>query len=1134
MILSINGCFLSSRKQSLQILKVMKLTVILLTAALLQSYANSYSQITLSLKDVKVEQVFKEIERQAGYDFLYTKRMLDGLPKVTIQVRNATVQEVLNKCFSGHAVGFTLDEKTIVITRGAAIQPDSNTEVDVGPPPVDIQGRVVDENNQPLQGVSIVVKGTNIGIPTDVSGNFSINALNENAVLIISSIGYEQIEVSIPELNAIAQGASKNLTSGSVARSASGVFVFTLKSSVSIMEDIVVVPYGSQKKSSFTGSSVTISSTQLEGKPRASFQESLQGNVAGLQSTTGTGQPGASGNIRIRGTGSINANASPLYVVDGVPVNDMVPTVLALSSNPLAAINPNDIESVTILKDASATSIYGSRAANGVIMITTKSGKAGDTKVNVTAQHGFTEMIVRDNTRLLNTSEMAELLVEGVINSQSSSLINITTPEAAMNFLISQGLKPDINTDWLDVITQRGMLKQYDVSASGGTASTNFYASAGYYKQDAVTRGQGYERMSARLRMKNNSMKRLTLNLGFAPSFQKLSTIGNAGLGANPIRSLNRLVPWTRPYDDDGSYSSIQYNPEIVRRENVYDTRIYSLLGDFGAELKIIGNLSFETKAAIDVSYADDYRYWSPLWVDGAAVKGRAAQYGTTMMAWNVTNLLKYNSWIGNKIRFDATLGQEAYEKTRKRVSTQADGFARERLYSLSSASTPYVAWSDYAETSLTSYFLNTSFDFDSRFALNLTGRIDGSSMFGKEVRYAKFGSVGLSWNLHREPFMSNIGFINELKLRSSFGINGNLYNEWYGVDGLYTTTAVYNGTPGYLLSQIENQRLTWEKNKPFDIGIDFSILNNRVSGTFDYYKRMTSDLLLNAGISATNGLASQNRNIGSMENHGIELSLNTRNIVSEQKNGFNWNTSFNISTGKNIITSLGGVQNMISGVFNREIGGDFYQYYMKEWAGVDPATGNGLWYLDETKRTVTTVYDSAAYLNQGIARPQFFGGLTNSFEFKKFTLSFMIYYHWGGQVFDNWGTFTSSDGASGVSDYGLISRVDYDNRWRQPGDIASSPKIVYGGSQTGLSSQVSSRFLYDASYIRLRDVTLSYELPSNKVFKSGRVYFRANNLFTYVKDDRLRHDPETYVGGVINQNIPLSRQLLIGVDLSL
>lgn len=1117
-----------------QFLKVMRLTALLLTLAFLQTHAESYSQITLSLKNAPVQKVFQEIERQAGYDFLYTKRMLSGLPKITIDVKNASVAEVLNRCFAGQPVSYTVERNTVVISRkSVSASIDDRQQPDLFPP-VEVRGSIVNDKGEALEGVSVVVKGTTRGTSSNAAGQFLLSDVNDNSVLVFSFVGHDALEIPVSQLLALNSGSRISLAGGQVRKNVSGNIIVELTQQQSVMEDIVVVPYGTQQKSLFTGSSVTVGSKELEGRSRASFQESLQGNVPGLQSTIGTGQPGASGNVRIRGTGSINAAASPLYVVDGVPINAGVPTVLAFSSNPLAAINPNDIESVTVLKDAAATSIYGSRAANGVIMITTKSGKAGKTRINATVQHGYSETMLNDRNRPLSTAEMTELLIEGVINSQSSSLINITTPEDAYDFLKGQGLKPEIDTDWYDVITQKGKVKQYDVSASGGTENSSFYTSLGYYKQDAVTKGQGYERATARLRATNNSLNRLKINVGIAPSFQKLSTIANAGTGANPIRSLDRLVPWTRPYNEDGTYSSIAYNPEIVRRENVYDTRIYSLLGDLGVELKLVGNLIAESKGSIDVSYADDYRYWSPLWVDGAAVKGRAAQYGTVSTNWNITNLLKYNGTIGDKISYNATLGQEANKKTRKRVSTQAEGFARQGLYSLASASNPFVAWSDRAETSMLSYFLNTSFEYDSRFVLNLTGRIDGSSMFGSEVRYAKFGSVGLSWNMHREEFMSSVEFVNELRLRGSYGINGNLYNEWYGVDGLYTTTAVYNGSPGYLLSQIENQRLTWEKNKPFDIGIDFSLFNRRLSGSFDYYKRITTDLLLNAGISATNGLASQNRNIGSMENFGVELSLLSKNIVSNNPEGFNWETSFNISTGKNVITSLGGVNNMISGIYNREIGGDFYQLYMKEWAGVDPETGNGLWYLDADRKTVTTVYDSAMNLNQGIARPDFFGGLTNTVEYKRFSLSFMIYFNWGGQLFDNWGTYTSSDGSVGVSDYGAISRLDYDNRWQKPGDIASSPKIVYGGSQTGLASHTSSRFLYDASYIRLRDVTFAYNIPANKYLQNARVYLRGSNLLTYIHDDRLRKDPETYVGGVLNQNLPIARQLMLGLDLTL
>jgi TonB-linked outer membrane protein, SusC/RagA family len=1114
------GCrSIKVRPNFIKTLRVMKISVLLWLTAFLQVSAKSPAQeISLNLRAASLEAAFQAIERQTDYTFAYTDNQIRKAAPVNIKVVNQPTEKVLELLFRNQPLTYTIRNKIVVVSE----KPAPASPVKNEPPAIQatyrlppVSGVVLSTDGTPLPGATILVKSSKLSTITDTKGAFNINA-SAGDILVVSFVGYNSRELKVTE-------ASFN-----------GTLTIRLSQVEAQLQEVeIVVAYGKQKRASYTGSATVVNAEALEGKPRASFQESLQGNVPGLQSTSGTGQPGAAGNIRIRGTGSINANSSPLYVVDGVPINDMVPTVLAFSSNPLAAINPNDIESVTVLKDASATSIYGSRAANGVIMITTKSGAAGKTKLNIAAQEGFSEVALNSRNKLLTTSEMTELLVEGVINSNSTALANITTPEDAYDFLLSQGLKPDVNTNWYDVITQKGKFRQYTASASGGTEKNTYYASAGYYKQDAVTKGQGFERINARFRMKNTASKRLTFNMGFAPSYQKLSTIGNAGLGANPVRSLYRLVPWVAPYNADGSYSSIQYNPEIVRRENVYDTRIYSMLGDMGLELKLIDNLVAETKVAIDMSYTDDYRYWSPLWRDGMSMNGRGANYTTTLINWNITNLLKYNKRLG-AFNLDATLGQEAQKRTRKRVSTQADDFAREGLYSLSSASKPYIAWSDMAATTLASYFLNTSFGYDSRFILNLTGRIDGSSMFGSAVRYAKFGSIGFAWNMHREEFMEPLHFIDELKLRSSFGINGNLYNEWYGVDGLYTTTAVYNNTPAYVLSQLENQRLTWEKNRPFDIGVDFSLFRNRLSGSFDYYKRVTSDLLLNAGVSATNGVTTQNRNIGSMENTGIELALTSKNIVATKPDGFAWNTSFNISTGKNTITSLGGVRNMISGVYNREIGGDFYQFYMPGWAGVDPATGNGLWYRNGEKNSVTTNYDSASSFKQGIARPKFFGSLTNTFEFKRFSLSFMLYVHWGGQVYDSWGSYTSSDGSAGVSDYGAIARVDYDNRWRKPGDIASSPKIVYGGSQTGLSSHVSSRFLYDASYIRLRDVTLSYHIPRNKVVQNATIYLRGNNLFTYVKDDKLRLDPETYVGGVLNQNLPIARQLLVGLDISL
>lgn len=976
---------------------------------------------------------------------------------------------------------------------------------------ITVKGKVVSsKENTPLPGVGIREKNKPNATQTDNNGNFTIT-VDANASLLFSYIGYISAEVK----------AATSLT-------------VKLQEDVSSLTEVVVsVPYGSQTKASFTGSATTLKAKDLEGKPRASFQESLQGNVAGLQASQGSGQPGGGLNVRIRGIGSYSAGSSPLYVVDGVPVVDGAITVLAQTSNTLAGINSNDIESVTVLKDASATSIYGSRAANGVILITTKSGAAGKTKINASVQQGINQITDKDRNRPLSTPEISELLIEGVINNTTGALAGINDPTAAYNYLLTQGLKPDVNTDWLDVITQTGKYSQYDLSASGGTDKTTFFASGGYYKQDAVTKGQNYEKMTARLRLKNQATDRLSFNLGFAPNFQKLSTVVGAGTGANPVRSLNRLVPWVAPYNADGSYTSITYNPELQRLENVYDTRIYALLGDAGAEYKFFDGFSAESKVGIDVSYADDYKYWSPLWVDGTAVKGRGMHYTSTYVNWNITNLLKYRKQI-NDFGLEAILGQEAQKTTRKFVSTQGQGFAGEYLYNLSSTSTPFVAWSSSGESTLASYFLNTSLNFKQKYFLNLTGRTDGSSRFGKNVRYGKFGSVGVAWNVHKEDFMANLSFVNELKLRSSYGINGNQHAEWYAVPGIYSTASVYNGESGYVMAQIQNDNLTWETNKPFDIGVDVALFNQRLTFTFDYFNRVTGDLLMNAPISYTNGLGSQDQNIGSFRNTGVEFAVNSHNVKASSTDGFNWRTNFNISTTKNSIIELSGANQIISGRYVRNIGGDFYEFYMPGWAGVNPVNGEGLWYTDATKTATTNIYGNAGSFAQGSALPKFFGGLTNTFDYKKISLSFMLYFNVGGKIYDGWGTFTSNDGSSGVTDYGAIARVDYDNRWQKPGDNAKSPKMVFRGSQTGGSGQHSSRFLYDGTYVRLRDVTLSYELPINKKYlNKAQVYLRGNNLLTYTKDDMLRKDPETFIGGQLDQNIPNARQILAGLNIT-
>lgn len=981
--------------------------------------------------------------------------------------------------------------------------------------PLLVRGKVRMENGQPLVGATVRVKGSQRATLTDRNGDFTIQVPDRQTTLVFSYVGFTTKEQTLEN--------GVNLQ------------VVLQRGGESLDDVLVVVPYGTETRGSFTGSATTITGADLADRPRSSFQNSLQGNVAGLQSMESTGQPGAAPTLRIRGITSFNGISSPLYVIDGVPMLTQDVSGLALSSNSGAGINPNDIESITVLKDASATSIYGSEGANGVIMITTKSGKAGKTKINLSVNYGLNDMATSQRNKPLSTAEMSKLLIEGVINSDiNPSIAGISTPEAAYQYLVDQGLDPEVNTNWFDVITQLGKYEQYNVSASGGNDKTSFYLSGGYYKQDAVTKGQGFERKTGRVNLKHKASDRLSFDGKLSIVGQKLNTVPAAGTGQNPVRSLYRLVPWLAPYDENGLYNTrITYNPELLLNENKYETNIMQVIGSAGIQFKILDHLSFETRGGVDIHYTDDFRFWSKDWPDGGAT-ARGMEYNRLWNNWTITNLLKYKEQLSD-FGLTATLGQEARKRNLKSVSTQANNYAAEDLYTLANTSEPYIAWSSKSHATIASYFLNTSVNYKTKYYLNATVRRDGSSRFGKNVRYGNFWSLGVAWNIHDEAFVDQLGFVNQLKLRASYGTSGNQLGSYYGHIGAYGTNRSYLNQPGVGIASIESGSLRWEKNLPMDVGLDFSLFSNRLSGTFDWYSRITSDLIQLMPVSHVNGITNLNYNVGKMKNYGLEIVLNSDNIVPENPDGFAWSTSFNITTQNNKILAYQD-DRVVSGYYLREVGDDYYKFYLRGYAGVDIETGQSLWYTNGTKEATTTDYTKAApYDQKKSALASFFGGLTNTFSYKGVSLSALIYFNWGGYIYDRWGVYTHSDGSARLSEAGLMNRMLYENRWQQPGDHAIYPKIVYGGNQSGLTSQHSTRFLYDGSYIRLRDITLSYALPieRSRTFTAASVFVRANNLFTYIHDDLLPYDPEVGISGVLDQNLPISKQYVLGINLS-
>ncbi len=1068
---------------------VMKLTAVFLLFACLQVSATGHAQkVSVSGQNLSLQKIFQKIQRQTAYSFFYTDSDLSKAKKVTISVSNANLMDVLDLVFRDQPLNYSIVSTTIVVK---ALKRVENVVATL--PDIDVRGRVINEKGEPVV-VTVAIRGTNRATSTNEQGEFELFGVDENATLVFSGIGIEEEAVKL---------AGRK------------VLNITLNTRVTQSDEIVVVAYGTQKRSSFTGSAATVNPEAYEGSTRASVQENLQGNVAGVIATNGSGQPGAAPSIRIRGVGSINAGSTPLYVVDGIP----------LEATSVNSLNASDIESFTVLKDAAAASIYGSRAANGVILITTKKGKSGKTKFNLSTQMGFNRVTLDKELVPLNTKEMITLLREGARNAG-------ITEEKFLADLKGADVDTTVDTDWFDVLTRNGQYQQYDLSASGGTDKTTFYASGGYYSSKAALEGSDFKRYNGSFKIQNQATDKLSFNLGLQLNYRKMNEQPDDGSNGNPVRMYKRYQPWLRVFNDDGTYDLSylnKYNPLAVVRENWNTTSNFGTLGNVRVKYAFSPSVSVENQANFDFNYNDQKLFYKG-GIGTARSNGGEAYYSTyRRLNWVNTSILRFNKNFNDQ-GINAYVGYEAQKVTGSGNNAGVENFLP-GTFTLDNAAIATEAGSNETSNTLNSVFANANYNFQSRFYLSASVRRDGSSRFGAEKRFGNFWSVGVSWNMLQEKFLQSIGALSELRLRASYGVNGNQDIGDFVSRALYSAED-YNQSPGYVFSRYGNNMLTWEKNKPFNVGLDFGLLSNRVSGTVEYYTRKTSDLLLDMPVSATNGATSLFSNVGEMRNSGWEFLVNTRNIVS-RNNGFEWGTSFNISTLKNEITAL--TSPIIGDSYNRYLGGDFYQLYVKGYAGVDPQTGEALWYTDATQAKTTNDYGKAIQYNQGSALPKFFGGLTNTFDYKGLSLRFLIYFNYGNKIYDNWGGNSNSDGSAGFNGSASMPRYTYNNRWQKPGDITDAPKIVYKGTQSGSSSYSSTRFLYSGDYIRLRDVSLSYNLPQNIInaarFSGATVYVRASNLFTYIKDKRINFDPEVGIEGKADQNAPMYKTVVFGLQ---
>ncbi len=982
-----------------------------------------------------------------------------------------------------------------------------------------VSGKVTSaEDGSALPGVNVLLKGTTEGTVTDSDGNFSIEVNGSSGTLVFSFIGLKTEEVEL----------------------GSQVYVgLKMQTDINQLTEVIITGAGERDKNSYTGSITAVNADKIENRPVATVDQVLQGSVPGLQLSASSGTPGSVQNIRIRGRSSITAGNEPLYVIDGIPVytgeNDVSTSTSGLSV--LSSLNPNDIESMSVLKDATATAIYGARGANGVIIITTKKGKAGKPLVSFSAQTGFVSRAV-EGPKMLNASQREELYYESRVNAGDAASID----EAKTEY--PSGWDGVTDTNWGDVLTNDdAKTASYDISVRGGNDRSNYYSSVGYFKQDGVNVGSNYKRITGKFNVTTALGKKISLENATtgAYSLQNGQLEGAAYFGNSELGKLF-LSPWDKAYNDDGTIntdlSSSVFNPLYIAANDINRKRQVRAMNNTVLKFDITDRLRFTSSLGIDYIVTDELYYDNRVHGDGVDVDddgndGASYTYMNRNFNWVWKNMLDYSIEIGaqSKLAFKAIY--EAQKNKYYTIGTGGIAIAADGLYYPSSVATPDFASgyeNDWAINSLTGM---VNYAFSDRIFVDATLRSEGNSRFAPGNRWGTFYSLGASWVLSREAFLSGITWLNLAKLRGSYGRTGNAAIDLNEYQSFLTYDGSYDGSAAVYPDQLGNDQLSWEKSNSWNIGIDAEFFG-RISATVEYFNRTSYDLLLDVPLSRTTGFTSQYQNVGEMVNKGIEASINV-DVIKTQS--FKWTVGGNITSLNNEVTKLpktsDGDEIGIVGTTQIVTEGEAaYTWNLKTWAGVDPTTGAPLWYVNGRSGETTSTYSKATAVTQNAsALATLYGAVNTYVEYKGIYLSGSLYFSGGNKVYDQWAGYTQSDGRYTFT-YNAYAR-QYD-RWQQAGDVSENPKNVYGN--TSNSNAASTRRLYDGDFMRLRDVTVGYNFPKSLIstFKLTNlgIYVRGTNLWTHVSDSNLEFDPEVKPDGELDLTAPPLKSVVLGIKL--
>jgi len=963
----------------------------------------------------------------------------------------------------------------------------------------EVTGKVTDsKEGAALPGVTIKQKNGTANTMTQADGTFKLTVPASATTLVFSYVGYTDQEVPIANLMSVAMVVSNKALS-----------------------EVVVVGYGTRIKRDVSSSISKVSSKEFQNLPLPSFESALQGRASGVFINQGSGKLGQSLKIRVRGISSISASQQPFVVIDGIPVVSQSLGSATEDDNPLATINPDDIESIEVLKDAASAAIYGARASNGVLLITTKSGKVGRTRVNLGFFAGWSQPTKKQS--FLNSAQYKELFTYAAENSDFGVL---DPAEEFQNETGTDDWNGNVDDDWAGAAFQDGGISQYTLSITGGDAKTKFLISGAWNDQKGIILGNRLDRGNARVNLDHQVMARLKVGLNLTLTKSRNYRVPSDNAFTNPLQ-LNAIPPIQPIYGPDGkpNPNTLYYNNLIDQHAASDIATTFRTISSAFAEVTLTSDLMFRSQVGIDFNNLQEEQYLGKETLDGGPT-GQAFNNQVTATVLTATNTLNYHKAFNDDHVLDAVGGIEFQNGKTTGANVTGIGFPSDRFTKIASAAIIQAGSSTETRFAFLSYFAKANYKFRDKYLFGASFRVDGSSRFGEDNRYGSFPAVSLGWIISEEGFLKNSDLISFLKVRTSYGRTGNAEIGNFSSLSLFSASA-YADIAGLVATQIGVPDLSWEQTDQFDVGLDFGFLNNRISGEIDYYNKTTKDLLLNVPLPSANGFTNITKNIGDMENKGWEFVLNGTILQGD----FKWTASVNLSTYKNKVTKLvipvpPGTRTM----GRLAVGQPFGQFYGLMYAGVDPDNGDALYYTAD--KTTTNDISLANDTIVGDPNPDFYGGFNNHLSYKGFDLDVQCQFVSGGDIYNMAGFFQSVN-----ADYFDNQTTDQMNYWKTPGQITKVPEPrLYSGN----GSIKSSRWVQDGSYFRIKSINLGYNFPRKMISRfnidNARVYVAGTNVLTVTKYNG--YDPEVNSGFVGNLNLghdfytpPQARTISVGIN---